>query len=361
MNFEDTDFRLEQLDIENPYDVKLVSEFLTKNGFDFKPEEVDSTMILYNLNYEIIGTGSFKKQTLKFVVVAEKFRESTAFPLIVTYLTDKILEDHKRCFVFTKPETGKLFESLGFKEIARAEPLFVVLEFGFKLIDFYQNYLLKHKVETKTDNVAALVVNCNPFTLGHQFLIEKAASESEILYLFVVEEDKSSFPYEIRKKLIENGISHLKNVVIVSTGPYIVSGAIFPNYFLKCESWSLISEKQAEVDVKIFANYIVPVLGIKKRYIGTENYCPTTRAYNEAMKKYMPDAGCEVIEVTRIAIGMVNENEPNFISASKVRKAIQENRLDEVLNFLPESTKNFLLSVEAKEIIEKIKMSKSRH
>lgn len=361
MNFENTDFRAENLDLENPFDLKLVSEFLKKNGFDYKPEEVDRTMIIYNLNDEIIGTGSFKKQTLKFVVVDPKFRESTAFAWIVTSLTDKILENHKRCFVYTRPQNAILFESIGFHEIARAEPLFSVLEFGFKLISDYQNYLLENKKETKTDNIAAIVVNCNPFTMGHLYLIEKAAKENELLYLFIVEEDLSTFPYLIRKKLIIEGISHLKNVVILSTGPYIVSGAIFPNYFLKSESWNEISQKQAEVDVSIFAKYIVPTLNIKRRYVGTENYCMTTKAYNDAMKKILPENNCEVIEVTRKAIGMNDKNEPNYISASKIRKAIKEDKLNDIIDFLPNSTRNFLLTDEAKEIIKKIKSEKGRH
>ncbi len=361
MNFIDTDFRLEQLDLENPFDVKLVSDFLSENDFEYEIEQVEHTIILYNLNNEIIGTGSFKRQTLKFVVVAEKFRASTAFPLIVTHLTNLILKNHKRCFVYTLPEKAFLFEGLGFKEIARAEPLFVLLEFGYKLINKYQKYLLKHKVETKTDNIASMVVNCNPFTLGHLYLIEKAAAESEILYLFVVEEDKSVFPYEIRRRLIKKGIEHLKNVVVVSTGPYIISGAIFPNYFIKCQSQNIISNKQAEVDVKIFAKYIVPVLEISKRYVGTEKYCAITAAYNLAMKEILPDVGCQVIEVERKSIGTDAENLPNYISASKIRDAVRENRLDEVADFIPEVTRNFLMSDEAKPIIEKIKKSKSRH
>lgn len=357
MSFEDTDFRQEILDTENPFDVKLVSDFLKSIGFDYKPQEVDFTMILYNLNDEIIGTGSIKRKTLKYVAVAPTFRESTAFPLIVTFLSNKILEKFNRCFVFTKPETAKLFESLGFSLIAKAEPLFSVLEFGYKSIKDYQNYLLKNKVETKTDDISAVVVNCNPFTKGHKYLIEKAASESEQVYLFVVKEDLSAFPFEIRWKLIEEGISHLKNVKMLSTGPYIVSGAIFPNYFLKNEEWNHISEKQAEIDVKIFAEYIVPILNIKKRYIGTENYCLTTASYNRAMHEILPEADVKVIEVKRISLGEAT----NYISASKVRNAIKEDNLQSILDFLPDVTKNFLLSEESAEIKTKIKSGTGRH
>ena len=360
MNFEDTDFRQELLDLENPLDIELLHTFLTSLGFNYVKEEVDTTMIIYNLNNEIIGTGSLKGNTLKYVVVAPKFRDSTAFPLIVTYLADKALENHKQCFVYTKPETAKLFQALGYSLIATAEPLFSVLEFGYKTIKDFQQHLKQHKIETTTNNIAAVVVNCNPFTIGHRYLIEKASEENEVVYLFVVSENLSAFPFEIRWKLIKEGISHLNNVIMLATGPYIVSGAIFPNYFLKNESWNLISEKQAEIDVKIFAEYIAPILVIKKRYIGTENYCLTTAAYNTAMHKILPENGIEVIEYERISL-KEDTDDKNYISASKVREAIKQDKLNNVLSSLPECTKKFLLSEDSKEIRLKIKQGNSRH
>lgn len=360
MNFEDTDFRQEILDPENPLDLKLLNTFLKRFDFDFKPEDVKTTMIMYNLNNEIIGTGSLNGNTLKYVVVAPEFRDSTAFAQIVTYLADKALEDHKQCFVYTKPATAKLFQSLGYSLIATADPLFAVLEFGYSTIKDYQRELAQNKVDTKTDDIASIVVNCNPFTVGHQYLIEKASKENEFVYLFVVNENLSAFPFETRWKLIEEGISHLKNVKMLATGPYIVSGAIFPNYFLKHESWNLVSEKQAEIDVKIFAEYIAPMLNIKKRYIGCETYCETTAAYNTAMHKILPEHNMKVIECERISANK-DYCKNDYISASKIRQAIKEDNLDEVLSSLPESTKNFLLSDESEEIRQKIKESKGRH
>lgn len=357
MNFEDTDFRIEILDLGNPYDIKLVTKLLKELGFEYQPSDVDFTLILYNLNDELIGTGSLYHTTLKYVAVSKKFRESTAFSLIVTSLTNKVLEKYKRCFVFTKPQTANLFESLGFSKLATAKPLFSVLEFGYKTIKHYQEYLTKNVVKTKTDNIAAVVVNCNPFTKGHKYLIEKASKENELVYLFVVKEDLSVFPYKERWKLIETGVAHLKNIVMLSTGPYIVSGAIFPNYFIKNESSNLISEKQAEIDVTIFAKYIAPKLNIKRRYIGTENYCPITAAYNQAMKKILPKTGISVVEIPRITSG----SEDNYISASKVREAIKQDRLESVLDFLPEVTKDFLLSKESEKIRKRIKTGTNRH
>lgn len=265
MTFEDTDFRQETLDLENPFDVKLVRGFLSDLGFEFDPSEVECTMIVYNLQGDIVGTGSHLGRILKYVAVSPKYRDTTAFALIVTYMTEKLLKIYKHTFVFTRPENSVRFRGLGFNEIATAPPLFALLEFGFESIQTYQEYLSTLKRPAETSLVASIVVNCNPFTNGHKFLIEKAAAENELVYLFVVEEDLSAFPFSVRWELIRKGIAHLKNVVMVHGGMYIVSGAIFPAYFLKNETASDVMKKQAELDVRIFARYVVPVLGIKKR------------------------------------------------------------------------------------------------
>jgi [citrate (pro-3S)-lyase] ligase len=236
-----------------------------------------------------------------------------------------------------------------------------VLEFGFESISTYQDYLKTLLVPAKTTNVAAMVVNCNPFTNGHKYLIEKASAESEVVYLFVVEEDRSAFPFVVRWELIRKGIAHLKNVVMIRGGMYIVSGAIFPSYFLKNEAINDVMQKQAELDVKTFANYVVPVLEIKKRYVGTENYCKVTGAYNQAMKAILPSFGVEVIEITRKSVGSGADNSPDYISASKVRKAIKHDQLDQIMDFLPDSTREFLFSDESLEIRQKIKAGNGRH
>ena len=132
-------------------------------------------------------------------------------------------------------------------------------------------------------------------------------------------------------------------------------------YFLKNEQISDVMQRQAELDVRIFANYIVPVLGIKKRYVGTEYACKTTEAYNLAMKAILPSAGVEVVEVIRKAISVSADNLPDFISASKVREAIRSEKLEEVLDFLPDSTRDFLFSDDSLIIRDKIKAGKGRH
>jgi [citrate (pro-3S)-lyase] ligase len=361
MNFEDTDFRQEILDLENPYDVKLVSDFLERMGFAFEPSEVECTMIVYNLNGELIGTGSHQESILKYVVVAPEFRETTAFALIVTSLTEKLLKKHKHSFVFTRPENSIAFQGLGYTEIATAKPLFTVLEFGFESIKTYQEYLQEQKVQCQSGKIAGIVINCNPFTKGHLHLIEKAASENDLVYLFVVEANLSVFPFETRWDLIKQGVKHLSNVHLLSGGKYMVSGAIFPSYFLKNETIGDVQEKQAELDVRIFAEYIAPILEIKKRYVGTENYCATTAAYNKAMKSILPEYDVELVEIKRKSSGFDQNDQPNCISASKVRQAIKDDALDIIIDFLPEVTRDYLLSEASVYIRQKIKEGTGRH
>ena len=118
MTFEDTDFRQETLDLNNPFDVRLVTAFLLELGFEFDPADVESTMIVYNLKGEIVGTGSHLGRILKYVAVSPKFLDTTAFALIVTYMTEKLLKIYKHTFVFTRPENSVRFRGLGFTEIA---------------------------------------------------------------------------------------------------------------------------------------------------------------------------------------------------------------------------------------------------
>lgn len=332
----------EALNPNNPYAVKKLERFLSNLGFQYAPADVDYTMVLYDAQGLIAGTGSYQGQVLKYVVVAPEHRGGNAAPVIVTHLITILMKQHQQIFAFTRPESSKLFEGLGFREVATAEPLYTLLEFGYRSIRDYQSYLRSRKASQVTTDIAAIVVNCNPFSNGHQYLIETAASQSDLVYLFVVEEDRSVFPFADRWRLVNEGTQHLPNVIPIKGGPYVVSGATFPSYFLQQESIDQVIENQTTLDVTIFAKHIVPVLGITKRYVGTEPYSPTTSAYNAAMKRILPACGVQVIEIERTADGVDAEGQPNYISATKIRKAIAAGTLDAVQPFLPACTRAYL-------------------
>jgi len=353
-----SNFSIEIMDLDLSLDIKLINALTEKYNISFDKKSVDYTIGLFNEEGKLIGTGSYSRNILKYIVVEEKYRISNAFADITTHLIDCVLEKHSDISVYTHPKNIALFEGLGFKLVEKALPLFCMLEFGVSSINNYLDYLKSIKSDKQHQNIASIVVNCNPFTKGHLYLIEKAAEENDLLYLFVVQENLSVFPFEIRWELIKKGISHLNNVIMVKGGNYIVSGATFPSYFLKSSNSSAIIENQAELDIKIFRKYIVPTLEINKRYVGTENYCKTTNAYNKAMHKLLPEYNVSVKEIERKC---TEKESHNYISASKIRESIKNNSLEDMLEDLPICTKEFLLSDKANEIINKIKSSNERH
>ncbi len=355
MGFEDSAFTLASVDRESASDIRRVREFLASHGFDYDPAGVDYTVVLETPEGRIAGTGSCRRDVLMYLVVAPAYRETACAARLVTHLQDRIFgAGDPTAFIFTRPGNRPIFEGLGFSEIASAPPLFSLLEFGFRSIRDFQQRIASRRRPTTTEKVAAIVVNCNPYTRGHRHLIEKASGENEVVYLFVVEEELSVFPFKVRYELVSRGTGDLPNVVVLSGGRYIVSAATFPTYFLKSEHPDLVTRKQAELDVTVFARWIAPALGIHRRYVGTEPASPTTAAYNLAMKAILPGHGVEVVEVPRLSAGAPGE-QSDFISASKVRHAISEGRLYSALDLLPAVTRTFLLSRRAEPILQKLR------
>lgn len=168
-------------------------------------------------------------------------------------------------------------------------------------------------------NVGAIVMNCNPFTLGHLYLIEYAAKEVDQLFIFVVEEDASFFSFDDRIMLVREGTKHLKNVIVLPSGSFMISKKTFAAYSNKAK---LQNEKiDSSLDVEIFANYIAPSLGITIRFAGEEPLDNVTRQYNETMRRILPEHGIEFRTIKR----KNQSGEP--ISASRVRKLLAEKEI----------------------------------
>ena len=89
--------------------------------------------------------------------------------------------------------------------------------------------------------MGAVLMNCNQFTLGHRYLIEQASKIVDQLYVFIVEEDKSFFPFSHRIRLVKEGTSDLKNIRVISSGKYMISLLTFPVYFIKDDKTDKIS------------------------------------------------------------------------------------------------------------------------
>ena len=187
----------------------------------------------------------------------------------------------------------------------------------------------------KGKNVGAIVMNCNPFTLGHQYLIEYAAKKVEELIVFVVQEDRSFFPFKDRFTLVKKGTSRLKNVFVVPSGNMIISTVTFPGYFLK-DTPDAVKLDPSE-DVRIFGEYIAKAFNISCRFLGKEPFDKVTKNYNESMKTLLPFYNVKVVEIDR------KENQNGIISASRVRKLLKEKKFDEIKSIVPRTTFDYLL------------------
>ena len=200
-----------------------------------------------------------------------------------------------------------------------------------------KNFLVDlEKERVSAQNAGAIVMNCNPFTLGHRFLVESACNQTDFLYVFVVEEDCSEFDFKSRFYLVKEGCSGFHNVKVLPGGKYIVSLVTFADYFQK-EALQRKSVIAPVADIKIFAQAIAPVLGIKKRFVGTEPLDSLTEKYNLAMKILLPEFGVELIEIPRM---MTSDGE--IISASYVRRLIHKGKIDECKKFLPLTTWEYI-------------------
>ena len=179
----------------------------------------------------------------------------------------------------------------------------------------------------KGSSVGAIVMNCNPMTRGHLYLIEHARSKVDYLYIFVVQEDKSDFRFEERFAMVKQVTEQFENVIVVPSGEFVLSYATMPLYFEKEEKKE--DTLDAAHDLTIFGEYVAKELGITKRFVGEELLDPVTRQYNEAMKRILPNYGIEVEEIKRL------ETDQGIISASAVRKWIKEDNWEAVKKFVP--------------------------
>ncbi|MDR0454215.1 MAG: adenylyltransferase/cytidyltransferase family protein [Deferribacteraceae bacterium] len=183
----------------------------------------------------------------------------------------------------------------------------------------------------------AVVMNCNPFTNGHRYLIEQASQRVDFLYLFILEEDKSFFPFKERYALVCNGVHDLKNVKVLPGGKFIISSLTFPGYFTKEEVHNKKdSSSDISVDLNLFGSHIAPALGISVRFAGSEPFCTVTKQYNEAMRNLLPVYGIKFVEIERV------RHDGGFISATNVRELIKSRDRNKIKELVPEVTYKYI-------------------
>lgn len=357
---------IQTLNPTTPRQRQRIEAFLKRNGLRF--DDMHYYAAVTDDDGEMIAGGGLKGNVIKCVAVDDAHKgEAIANTLISHLIAHANEEGHSNVMLFTKPKNRQLFESLSFRLLAEA-PEAVLMETGIGGINNMVEQLKKIREEgevckennqeckkeektnlnittpqhlnpstpqhlnTTTPLRGVVVMNCNPFTLGHRYLIEQAAKQVERLFVMVVREDCSLFAYAERKAMVEQGVAHLENVTVIDGSEYAISQATFPTYFLK--RLDDAADTQMLLDLDLFRRHIAPALGATVRFVGTEPTDRLTRRYNQLMHEVLAD----VRETARL------EKEGNAVSASRVRKAMEQGDMSTIRQLVPPTTLPYIIA-----------------
>lgn len=318
---------------------KLVS-FLKEQDLEYD-ENITYSMVLEE-DGKIIGTASSHNNVIKCVAISREHQGenllSTIFSHLVTHMFEQGIYHY---FGFTKPKNKRLFEGVGLYKVAETDHV-LLLENERDGIKKYMKKLQEETTKAKEigqaneeqEGIGAIVANCNPFTKGHRYLIEYAAKRCKYLHLFILSEEQEFISSKARYEMVYEGVKDIKNIILHQTSDYLISPAVFPTYFMKEKDQAFTIN--CMLDIEIFKEHIAKNLGITKRFVGSEPNCKVTKEYNRCLKEYLPSAGIAVEEIDRLEI----DHKP--VSASDVRCAYSERRLEEVKKLVPETTYDYL-------------------
>ena len=322
---------IQELPLSVPTIRRQVEDFLGSNGL--RLGEVDLYLAVLSEEGAILAGGGLQRDILKCLAVSAEARSlGLSVPLISRLISVASERGYTNVKVFTKPENRSVFESLGFKLLAEA-PKAILMENG-RGLEEYCNYLRGHRAS------GVIVMNANPFTLGHRYLVEQASLSFRApegrrnLTIIPVKEDASRFPYSERFEMIRTGSGDMADVVEGSD--YQISAATFPTYFLK--NLSDAAETQMRLDIDLFGRHIAPALGAHVRFVGTEPADPLTARYNALMKELLPKYDIEVVEISRLT------DLESPVTATRVRSLLDAGQFKAASALTPESTWPYLLA-----------------
>ena len=382
---------IQTLNPATPRQRQRIEAFLKRNGL--RIDDMNYYAAVLDDDGEMIAGGGLKDDVIKCVAVDDAHKGEAIANTLVSHLISHANQEGYGCIkLFTKPENRQLFESLSFRLLAEA-PEAILMETGIGGIsntvealkkikeesEKYKEYnkeckedskeckeVVKTNLNTTTPQHlnttylntstpqhlnttylntstpqhltttpprgGVVVMNCNPFTLGHRYLIEQAAKQVERLYVMVVREDCSLFAYTERKAMVEQGVADIENVSVIDGSDYAISRATFPTYFLK--RLDDAADTQMLLDLDLFRRHIAPALGATVRFVGTEPTDQLTRRYNQLMHEALKD----VRETARL------EKDGNAVSASRVRKAMEEGDMNTIRQLVPPTTLPYIIA-----------------
>ncbi|MBO4871598.1 MAG: [citrate (pro-3S)-lyase] ligase [Muribaculaceae bacterium] len=316
-----------------------VERFLA--SYNLRLDDVDTYAVVSRIDDDtILAGGGLKGNVIKCVAVSDEQRGTGLMQRLLSHLLSEAhASGHDNVKVFTKPDNQDIFESLGFKLLASA-PQAIFMEHGMAGINVYCDYLRQQRLQAvrqeSNATCGAIVMNANPFTLGHQALVEWASTQVDFLFVIAVREDCSTFSYRERLHMIQAACEPLNNVMVCEGSDYAISAATFPTYFLK--RLDDATDTQITLDLDLFAQHIAPALGVNVRFVGSEPIDELTARYVELMRQQLPAHGIEVRVMDRVTDGV------GPMSASRVRKHLEEGLLQPAAQLVPATTAPLLIA-----------------
>jgi len=298
-------------------------------GLRFEPG-FDDLVCLYDQE-RLVACAARDGYVLKMLAIAPSHQGSDLLGELLTRLIQSgLAAGHDTLFAFTPPQNVPTFQALNFRLLVTHGQA-ALLEHGPGL----PAYLAEHAARITPGRNGAVVINGNPFTLGHLHLVRHAAQRVDRLYLFVVREERSLFPFAARLRMAQEATADLVNVTVLDTSRYAVSAGTFPSYFLK--RLDALAEAQMQIDLRLFAEALAPPFHLAIRFVGAEPLCPTTAAYNRTMAEVLHEHGIELEVVARLEAGGLP------VSATRVRAALRDRDFAALKDLVPPATLACLL------------------
>lgn len=317
-------------------ELESLKQFLRKMELEYD-EGIEYSICILNDDYEVIGTGSADQNVIKCVAIDPEYQgQGHAATILSSLIQYEFERARTHLFIYTKPKNLAMFADMGFHTIFETQDV-LFMENRVRGFSGFMNVLRTETPAAALEEgceAGAIVANCNPFTRGHRYLIEQALKKCDYLHLFVLSDNRSAFPAEDRYQMVKLGIQGLDRVILHRTSDYMISAATFPTYFFKDQAQG--EKANCRLDLELFASKIAPELHITKRFVGTEPFCRVTGTYNKEMKKILPPYGIEVEEIERKML----EGTP--ISASEVRKSMEQKNDEKIRELVPEQVYEYL-------------------